>query len=624
MNRRLAVLCVVALLTSPFASAQSAPAVPTAPEIIAKWRDAVYAGKPSPRTAELTGTSTEDGIPGSVSEWVTTSGGYRAVVKREFDESEATLTEKVSVRRDWNGFLRAMQGQELKRARTAAFEKQVLAFGPPQDLSDAVVSQSDDKKFYLLRVAPPGGVAITWYLDAATWLPVKSAQPNGEDGAITSTYDDWRKSSDVLMPHRARIEETDKPGHEWTLTAVKISAGDQAAKFKAPVAGPGDTHLDANAPSIPFNFESAHIIFKISVNGREPAWFILDTGADQQVINTSRMGEYGLKTYAKTASTGGGNAAEYAYSAGATFTLPGVELRNQHVAALDQEGLERALGMRLGGILGYDFISRFVIEIDYDKKLLTLHDPKTWGYAGSGFIVPIVFDGGIPFMDGAISVPTKPDIPAYFVMDFGAAETMTLTSPFVKANDLANLAQTNANVNRLPGMEKQFFAQSNVRGHVEELRLAKLKVESIPINMSVNTTGAYASPNFSGTVGEGIYRRYHVYLDYARNRAIFEPTAEAGKPFPERKSFGMTLLASGSDLHTYTVAGVRAGSPAEAAGFKKGDVVSGLDGKPASQFTLGELRDKLSHEGEQHALEITRGGDKVALKFEGKLVSLER
>jgi membrane-associated protease RseP (regulator of RpoE activity) len=209
-------------------------------------------------------------------------------------------------------------------------------------------------------------------------------------------------------------------------------------------------------------------------------------------------------------------------------------------------------------------------------------------------------------------------------VDFGAAETMTLTSAYVKANDFAALAQTSSTVNRPAGLEKQFFAQNNTRGHVDRLELGKLTVADIPVNMSVNTGGAYASKNFSGTIGESIYRRYHVFLDYARDRVIFEPTAEAAKPFPERQTYGLSLLASGNDLHTYTVAAVRAGSPAEQDGFKKGDMVATLDGKPAAQFTLRELRDALAAAGSYHQLGVTRGSEHLRVPVEVRLVSLDR
>ncbi len=209
------------------------------------------------------------------------------------------------------------------------------------------------------------------------------------------------------------------------------------------------------------------------------------------------------------------------------------------------------------------------------------------------------------------------------MLDFGAAETMTLTSPFVKAHNLDKLAAVNTTVNRPAGLENQFFAQNNIRGHIDQFTLGSLVVRSIPINMSVNTKGAYASKNFSGTIGESIYRRYHAILDYAHNRVILEPTPESSGPFPQRETYGLSLLASGPDLHTYTVSFVRPESPAAKDGFKKGDVIAAMDKESASQFTLGNLRDRLSKAGEHHQLEVVRGSERLTIPVDVKLVSLD-
>jgi hypothetical protein len=600
-----------------------------AEDIVIKWRNAVHADKQKGfALAVRAGDSNEDGLAARVEESITISHSYRGVTKRDFDDVEIVVTPQFAQKRDWNGFVRNVQGKELDRLRTEIFEKSVILFGPRTEMSETVlsmsmVSQSDDKKMYLLRTTPAGGEPMTWYIDAASWLPVKSVRP-GDDSEITTTYEEWPETRELRTPHRANVSETDKPDYQWRQASLRFEQHIPPRTFDPPISGTPDAFLPPGAPPIPFTMESSHIVFKVHLNGRAPIGFLLDTGADENVINTSRLAEFGLKTYGKTIATGGGGSAEYNYAAGATFTWPGVELRNQHVAVLDQTGLERALGVPLGGILGYDFISRFVVEIDYEKKLLTLHDPKKWSYSGSGFIVPVTFDDGIPFADGLISVGGKTDIPAYFVLDFGAQETVTLTSPFVKANDLLNLAQTNAYVNRPAGLENQFFSQNNVRGHIDRLALGKLIEQSIPVNMSVNTKGAYASTNFSGTIGESIFRRYHVFLDYTRNRIIYEPTAETHSLFPERKTYGLTIIASGADLHTYTVTAVRPGSQAEKDGFKKADIISAVNGKSAAQFVLSELREQLTHEGESYDIGVSRADDKLTIPVQIKLVSLDK
>jgi Aspartyl protease/PDZ domain len=591
-----------------------------AAKVVDRWRAAVHSGK-ARQSAVITTVSMEDGIPGTVQESISDEV-YRCEIQRTVDESQVLLTKQRQERRDWNGWVRKVEGRELERFVTGVDEERIIIFGPPKQMESAELLESSDHSAYVLRYKREPGWTTTWYVDATTYLPLKSVRP-GDDSEITTTYSDWRNASGLTTPFHAVVTETDKPDYSWDRKTVQYQSTLSKDTFAPLVPGPPDVVLAAHAPPIPFTMEANHIVFNVSVNGRPPIGFILDTGADQNVINSTHLEEFGVKTYAKSATTGGGNSAEYDYASGATFTLPGVEVRNQHVAAIDQTGLERALGVKFGGILGYDFISRFVMEIDYQNHLITLHDPGKWKYSGVGVTVPVVFDNGIPHAFGSIGVPTKPEIRAYFAVDFGAAETATLTSPFVNSNDLTRLAQTNATVNRPTGLENQFFAQNNVRGHLERLTIGGLTVKNVPVNMSVNTKGAYASANFSGTVGETIYSRYHCYLDYPNYRIILEPTPEADKPFPGRETYGLTLLASGTDLHTYTVTAVRPGSPAESDGFQKGDLISGKDGKKASEFTLRELRDSVSHAGEHHALEVQRSGELRTTNVEVRLVSIE-
>jgi hypothetical protein len=168
--------------------------------------------------------------------------------------------------------------------------------------------------------------------------------------------------------------------------------------------------MASDVVTLPFTLEGNHIILQAQVNGRPAIGFILDTGDDHETINTPRLASFGLSDYGGIHTEGGGGPAEMSFANGATFTFPGVELRNQHVSVLEQSGLERALGIPLGGILGYDFLSRFVVEIDYQANTLKLHKPDGWRYAGKGAIIPITFDdGGIPYFDVLLSVPTSLD-----------------------------------------------------------------------------------------------------------------------------------------------------------------------------------------------------------------------
>jgi len=190
-------------------SLQTQPSTANAAQVVDRWRATVHSGKAS-RSAAITTVSTEDGIPGTVQDWISNTD-FRREVQRNVDESQLLLTKQRNERRDWNGWVRKVEGQEQERFVTGVEEERIIAFGPPKEMGSAEVSEDDDHSAYLLRYKPEGGWTTTWYIDAKTFLPIKSVRP-GDDSEITTTYSDWR-SADGLMtpltPFHAVVTETD-------------------------------------------------------------------------------------------------------------------------------------------------------------------------------------------------------------------------------------------------------------------------------------------------------------------------------------------------------------------------------------------------------------------------------
>lgn len=76
-----------------------------------------------------------------------------------------------------------------------------------------------------------------------------------------------------------------------------------------------------------------------------------------------------------------------------SFRIVGFEGFSQPLfIAVHFDELSRASGREFAGILGFDFISQFLVEIDYLKKIITLHDKDAYQCHGSGEILPITFN----------------------------------------------------------------------------------------------------------------------------------------------------------------------------------------------------------------------------------------
>jgi hypothetical protein len=322
-----------------------------------------------------------------------------------------------------------------------------------------------------------------------------------------------------------------------------------------------------------------------------------------------------MKPYGGLTTIGGGtSAASGSYVQHVTYRFGDVELRDQHAAVLELKGLEKLYGMPLGGILGFDFLSRFVTDIDYVKKTLTLR-PRTFDTSHmKGSHVPLVLQGEQPYFSGKIRVGSE-TIPAWFILDVGAADTITFTTPFIAKHRLIERAGDQARtVRKFVAPDVEAFNPTNIRGLIDAVMIGGVTLPHVLVNFSAAKNGAYTSPAFDGNVCETILSRFaHVILDYGRSVMILQPQASTTKPFEERKSFGMSVIAGSPDLHHFIVTAVDPSSSAATAGFQKGDVITAVDTTPAEELTLAAVKKVLGEEGRRHTFAVRRGTGELTI-----------
>jgi C-terminal processing protease CtpA/Prc len=87
---------------------------------------------------------------------------------------------------------------------------------------------------------------------------------------------------------------------------------------------------------------------------------------------------------------------------------------------------------------------------------------------------------------------------------------------------------------------------------------------------------------------------------------IPEPNAHYAEPV-EYDMSGINLRAYGDDLRTFRVYQVLDNSPASEAGLRVGDVLTNIDGVPASRLTLKEVWQMMKQPGREHELSFKRG-----------------
>jgi PDZ domain len=259
------------------------------------------------------------------------------------------------------------------------------------------------------------------------------------------------------------------------------------------------------------------------------------------------------------------------------------------------------------GILGYDFISRFVLEIDYDQQTLTLYDPKTFKYAGKGTGVPITLAGSIPVVQAKLDGQYE----GQFRLDVGSGSALDVHGPYAKKNNLrGTLGKT---VEVMGGGFGGTF--TSTAGRMKSMAIGPYSWKDPLVTLSGAESGGLASQDYAGNIGNEVFERFICTFDYEHRMLYMEPGKRYGKTDRFSRA-GVQLARYGDAVKAMQVL---PGSAAADAGIKEGDEVVTLDGKPILSRSQDEVSAMFENGavGEKHTLEIKRDGKprKVTIKL---------
>ncbi len=118
---------------------------------------------------------------------------------------------------------------------------------------------------------------------------------------------------------------------------------------------------------VPFSLDKAHMIVAACVNGRGPIRLIVDTGAGRTFVSQRFLEEIGVKVKdAPDTVVGGlGGMAAAKRVMVRSVQVGGARLGPMEIVAHD-------LGFNVDGLIGQDFMSKFVLDVDNQRGVLTL------------------------------------------------------------------------------------------------------------------------------------------------------------------------------------------------------------------------------------------------------------
>ena len=169
-----------------------------------------------------------------------------------------------------------------------------------------------------------------------------------------------------------------------------------------------------------------HILLSATL-GKKPLRLLLDSGAGGLLLDSKRLGFWGLKPTGQATVIGSGK------TAAQTLLLPPLSLGEARIENIRAFAAPLPSELQADGLIGYDLLARLITRIDYAKSQVTLTPVTAFTPPTGGNItmLSLEFENNIPVTNAQVD-----GIRGTFEIDTGAAGSLILFKPFVARHGL--------------------------------------------------------------------------------------------------------------------------------------------------------------------------------------------
>lgn len=442
----------------------------------------------------------------------------------------------------------------------------------------------DGTNYEVVKLTPARAEPFEVWFDPGTHRIVREVQLTGGQ-PHTFMLENFASFGGILAPRKTidRIGNNPKYDTVTEVSSITFEGPQRAARY-APPPPPANTAqwpAGRDSVSLPFRLLNNHIYVDASINGAPPRPFVFDTGATD-ILQISAAHELGVRTEGALAGGGFGDQLEdFGFAKVRSVSLGGLTLPDQVFGTENSPGWMAVEGIESSGLLGYEFVKRAVLRIDYAHRTLTFTRQDKFQPPAGVSGVPFTFSGHVPTIAGNLD-----GYAGEFELDTGSRGALSVMHPFAEAHGLVDKyhATRSATVGYGVGGPSKALL-----GRAGELHLGSVTIKAPVAEIVTDRAGAAAAARIAGNIGGDLLKRYTVTLDYGHQLVWFEPNELAAHPEVfDRSGLWIARDPNGG----IRIADVTTASAAAKIGLSEGDVIQTINGKPASDVTLYELREQ--------------------------------
>jgi Aspartyl protease len=213
-----------------------------------------------------------------------------------------------------------------------------------------------------------------------------------------------------------------------------------------------------------------------------------------------------------------------------SLQLGNLNIANIPVCYIDEAGfLENG-----GGLIGFNIFQNNILEIDFDNKLLIIHNKlpeKVSAYAPiefkqttGGLYIPVTINNG------------KKKSTGWYFFDTGADNALTFDSKFAARESMYNTMKVIGQTG-IASSENKIIKAAVLE--VPEVQIANFRIENTPALLAEESNAEAVFED--GVIGIGLQSRFNIIIDYPNSKMYLKPSKYFKDSF-ERNSNKTALI----------------------------------------------------------------------------------
>ncbi len=305
-------------------------------------------------------------------------------------------------------------------------------------------------------------------------------------------------------------------------------------------------------------------------NYKDTLNFVFDTGSSHISLDSTTAAALGIPVYNTGQIVSGiGGSRKVQKSKPLDLKLKGLVLPDQDFNINNYDLLTESYGVRIDGIIGYAFISQYILEVNFDSShmhVLPLTDKYTYPRNGYLWKYRMAY---IPNAD--IEYREQERNKAPFYIDCGAGLAFLISEKYARDSAVFSSGKKIVNT-QVEGVGGKTLIKLTT---VKQVKIGPYRFRRVPTYVYNDEADILGYPNVIGLVGNDILRRFNWVLNYSKKELHLKPNNFYNDPF-DYSYTGMSIYLIDGLLK---IVDIVKGSPGDKAGFLVDDVLISVDSK---------------------------------------------